>query len=27
MPVDAAGPPEPDDDLALLEEIVSGRVV
>lgn len=27
LPVDPAGPPEPDDDLALLEEIVSGRVV
>jgi hypothetical protein len=26
IPVDAAGPPEPDDDLAFLEEI-SGRVV
>jgi hypothetical protein len=25
--VDAAGQPEPDDDLALLEEIISGRVV
>jgi hypothetical protein len=27
LPADAAGPPEPDDDLALLEELVSGRVV
>ena len=26
LPADPAGPPEPDDDLALLEEIISGRV-
>jgi hypothetical protein len=26
IPADAAGPPEPDDDLAFLEEI-SGRVL